>query len=151
MAVGNDTQFERFADFIGAPELADSKEFSTNEHRVRNREKLTLILNEIMAQKTSQHWLEGLDSIKVSCGPINRIDQVFENKQVLERDMKIQMDHPLSAEPVDLIGNPIKMSATPATYRRPPPTMGQHTDDVLSDMLGLSDADLSGLKERGVI
>ena len=77
-----------------------------------------------MAEKTSQHWLEGLESIKISCGPINQIDQVFENEQVLARDMKIQMDHPLSAEPVDLIGNPIKMSVTPPTYRRPPPTMG---------------------------
>ena len=65
--------------------------------------------------------------------------------------MKIKMDHPLSAEPVDLIGNPIKMSVTPPTYRRPPPTMGEHTDDILSDLLGLSDNDLAGLKERGVI
>ena len=151
VAVGNDAQFKRFATFIGAPELAEKKEFATNEHRVRNREKLTIILNEIMAEKTSQHWLEGLEGIKVSCGPINQIDQVFENEQVLARDMKIQMDHPLSAEPVDLIGNPIKMSATPPTYRRPPPTMGEHTDDILSDLLGLSDNDLAGLKERGVI
>ena len=151
VAVGNDAQFKRFAAFIGAPELAEKKEFATNEHRVRNRERLTIILNEIMAEKTSQHWLEGLESIKVSCGPINQIDQVFENEQVLARDMKIQMDHPLSAEPVDLIGNPIKMSVTPPTYRRPPPTMGEHTDDILSDLLGLSDNDLAGLKERGVI
>ena len=151
VAVGNDAQFKRFAAFIGAPELAEKKEFATNEHRVRNREKLTTILNEIMAEKTSQHWLEGLESIKVSCGPINQIDQVFENEQVLARDMKIQMDHPFSAEPVDLIGNPINMSATPPTYRRPPPTMGEHTDAILSDLLGLSDNDLAGLKERGVI
>ena len=151
VAVGNDAQFKRFAAFIGVPELAENNEFATNERRVRNRDKLTLILNDIMAQKSSQHWLEGLESIKVSCGPINRIDQVFENEQVLARDMKIQMDHPLSTEPVNLIGNPIKMSATPATYRRPPPTMGEHTDDVLSDLLGLHDDELASLKERGVI
>ena len=151
MAVGNDTQFERFTTFIGAPELAKDKEFATNEDRVRNREKLTLILNDIMAQKSSQHWLEGFESIKVSCGPINQIDQVFESAQVLARDMKIQMDHPFSAEPVDLIGNPIKMSATPTTYRQSPPTMGEHTDEVLSDLLGLSKEDLRGLTERGVI
>ena len=151
VAVGNDAQFNRFAAFIGAPELATNPDFATNENRVRNRDNLTLILNKIIVQKTSQYWLNGLESIKVSCGPINRIDQVFKNEQVLARDMKIQMDHPLSAEPVNLIGNPIKMSETPATYRLPPPTMGEHTDAVLRDLLGLSDNDLAGLKERGVI
>ena len=151
VAVGNDAQFERFAAFIGVPELAENKEFATNEHRVRNRDKLTLILNDIMSQKPSQYWLDGLESIKVSCGPINQIDKVFENEQVLARGMKIQMDHPLSPEPVDLIGNPINMSVTPPTYRRPPPTMGEHTSDVLRDLLGLSNNDLAGLKERGVI
>ncbi len=151
VAVGNDAQFKRFAEFIGAPELAEDDKYSTNDNRVRNRDDLALILNDVMAQKPSQHWLEGLENIKVSCGPIHRIDEVFDNEQVLAREMKIQMDHSLSPEPVDLIGNPIKMSETPATYRRPPPTMGQHTDDVLSELLGMSKEEREELKKRGII
>jgi len=151
VAVGNDAQFERFAEFIGAADLAENEKFATNDNRVRNRDELTLILNDIMAKEPSDHWLKGLEEIKVSCGPINRIDQVFDNEQVLAREMKIQMDHPLSPEPVDLIGNPIKMSETPATYRRPPPTMGEHTDDVLVELLEMSEEEREGLKERGVI
>lgn len=151
VAVGNDAQFKRFVEFIGAPELAEDDKYSTNDNRVRNRDDLTLILNDVMAQKPSQHWLEGLENIKVSCGPIHRIDEVFDNEQVLAREMKIQMDHSLSPEPVDLIGNPIKMSETPATYRRPPPTMGQHTDDVLSELLDMSKEEREELKKRGII
>ncbi len=151
VAVGNDAQFKRFVEFIGAPELAEDDKYSTNDNRVRNRDDLTLILNDVMAQKPSQHWLEGLENIKVSCGPIHRIDEVFDNEQVLAREMKIQMDHSLSPEPVDLIGNPIKMSETPATYRLPPPTMGQHTDDVLSELLDMSKEEREELKKRGII
>ena len=150
VAVGNDDQFKRYCDFAGVPDLAEDERFSTNDNRVRNRDELTELLNEVMRQKPSAHWLEGLEAVKVSCGPINTIDQVFENEQVLAREMKIEMDHPLADKPVSLIGNPIKMSATPATFRTPPPTMGQHTDEVLAELLDLSEEERQALKDRGV-
>ena len=102
-----------------------------------------------MSQKPSQYWLDGLESIKVSCG-VSQIDKVFENEQVLHA-AENPNGSSLSPEPVDLIGNPINMSVTPPTSRRPPPTMGEHTSDVLRDLLGLSNNDLASLKERGVI
>ncbi len=151
VAVGNDSQFVRFSKFIGAPELAEDERFSTNENRVRNRDELTEILNEIMRQKPSDHWLEGLEKIKVSCGPINTIDQVFDNEHVLARGMKIQMGHPLAPDPVNLIGNPIHMSETPPTYRSHPPMMGEHTDELLEELLDLSEEERQGLRDREVI
>ena len=151
IAVGNDTQFVRFANFIEVPELATNDRFATNENRVRNREELTSVLNKIIEKNTSEHWLFGLESIGISAGPINRIDQVFKNEQVLERGMKIEMDHSLSPDPINLIGNPIYMSETPPTYRHPPPTLGQHTELLLTELLDVSKIEIDRLKKLGVI
>ena len=151
IAVGNDNQFDRFAKFINMPELATDERFSTNDKRVINREILTQILNEKMLEKKSSYWLTGLEKIGISAGPINKINQVFENEQVLKRGMKIEMNHDLTDTVVNLIGNPIHMSATPPTYRCPPPILGQHTDEILTEILEMPQAKITKLKSEGVI
>ena len=152
LAVGNDAQFQRFCAFAGVPELANDEKFSTNEARVRNRDELTERLAPLLAGRASRHWIEGLETRNVSCGPINTIDQVFADPQVVARGMKLEMPHPAAGEaPVPLIASPIRMSATPPSYTYPPPMLGQHTDEVLEELLGLGPAELAALRERGVI
>ena len=151
IAVGNDNQFDRFAKFINMPELATDDRFSTNDKRVINREILTQILNGKMLEKKSNYWLTGLEKIGISAGPINKINQVFENEQVLKRGMKIEMNHDLTDTAVNLIGNPINMSETPPTYRCPPPILGQHTDEILTEILEIPLDKINRLKSEGVI
>ncbi len=106
----------------------------------------------VLAGRASRHWIEGLETRNVSCGPINTIDQVFADPQVVARGMKLEMPHPAAGEaPVPLIASPIRMSATPPSYAHPPPMLGQHTDEVLEELLGLGPEELAALRERGVI
>ena len=152
VAVGNDDQFKRYCEFAGVPELINDERFVTNKARVQNREALTRILNEVMRQNPSAYWLEELEKNKISCGPINNIDQVFADAQVVARDMRIEMNHPATGgEPVSLIGSPSKMSVTEVSYRHAPPMLGQHTEEVLEELLGLDAAECNRLREQGVI
>ena len=152
VAVGNDDQFKRYCEFAGVPELINDERFVTNKARVQNREALTQILNEVMRQNPSAYWLEELEKNKISCGPINNIDQVFADAQVVARDMRIEMNHPATGgEPVSLIGSPSKMSVTEVSYRHAPPMLGQHTEEVLEELLGLDAAECNRLREQGVI
>ena len=152
VAVGNDDQFKRYCEFAGVPELIDDERFVTNKARVQNREALTQILNEVMRQNPSAYWLEELEKNKITCGPINNIDQVFADAQVVARDMRIEMNHPATGgEPLSLIGSPSKMSVTEVSYRHAPPMLGQHTEEVLEELLGLDAAECNRLREQGVI
>ena len=152
VAVGNDDQFKRYCEFAGVPELIDDERFVTNKARVQNREALTQILNDVMRQKPSAYWLEALEKIKITCGPINNIDQVFDDAQVAARGMRIEMNHPATGgEPLSLIGSPSKMSVTEVSYRHAPPMLGQHTEEVLEELLGLDAAECNRLREQGVI
>jgi crotonobetainyl-CoA:carnitine CoA-transferase CaiB-like acyl-CoA transferase len=151
LAIGNETQFRKFCEFAGRPEIAVDERFATNPARMKNQAVLVPMLREIMKAKTRAHWLEGLEKLGVPCGPVNNIDQVFADPQVLARGMKIEMEHEPAGVRLPMIGSPIKMSATPPSYRRAPPTCGQHTDEVLSELLGLSAAEISRLRDRGVV
>ena len=151
LAIANDGQFDRFCGFADAAELCRDERFATNVERVRNRETLIPKLAAIIAARPSRHWLDGLEACNVSCGPINTIDQVFNDPHVRARGMEITMAHPLSENPVRLIGSPLKMSATPPSYDHPPPLLGQHTEALLGELLGLCDDDIAGLRGRGVI
>ncbi len=152
LAVGNDRQFGQFCELAGVPGLAVEERFATNAARVRNREELVPLLAEVTRQRPTAEWLAGLESRGVPCGPVNQVDEVFEDEQVRHRGMKIAMPHPCSGTgTVDLIGNPLKLSETPVSYRHTPPTLGQHTDQVLTDWLGLDTADLADLRRRGII
>jgi crotonobetainyl-CoA:carnitine CoA-transferase CaiB-like acyl-CoA transferase len=152
LAVGNDRQFQRFCELAGAPELAGDPRFATNTQRVVNREALYALLPDLTRRKTSAEWLEGLERLGVPAGPVYTLDQVFADPQVRQRDMKIEMPCPgIKDGKVDLIGNPIKFSQTPVQYRRPPPTLGQDTDQVLGELLDLGPEEIAALRDKGVI
>jgi crotonobetainyl-CoA:carnitine CoA-transferase CaiB-like acyl-CoA transferase len=152
LAVGNDGQFQRFCAFAGVPELAEDERFRGNGERLRHRAELTALLTPVVAAQPSRYWIEGLEAHNVSCGPINTIEQAFADPQVEARGMRIEMPHPaLGGDPAPLIASPIRMSETPASYRRAPPTLGQHTDEVLGELLGLGAAEIEALRGRGVI
>ena len=152
IAVGNDAQFERFCKFIGNEDLSAQERFQTNENRVINREALTKILNRLIENKTTEYWIKGLEKIKIASGPINQIDQAFKNPQVKYRDMEINMQHPLAdSDGIKLIANPIKMSRTPVNYRNAPPLLGQHTNEILEEVLEMGTDAISELKGKKVI
>ena len=152
LAVGNDAQFRRFCAFAGVPELAQDERFCTNSLRIGHRVELYAILIPIMRAWPTRYWVDGLEPLGVPCGPVNRIDQVFDDPQVKARGMRVDMAHDLAADgTVPLVANPIKMSATPPSYRTAPPTLGQHTDVVLRELLGCRDDDLAALRATGVI
>jgi crotonobetainyl-CoA:carnitine CoA-transferase CaiB-like acyl-CoA transferase len=152
LAIGNDGQFAKFAKFAGKPEWAENDKFKTNPARVRNRVELYGLIHGITSRKSQAHWIDGLTDLGVPCGPVNNIDQVFQDPQVLFRGMKVEMPHPLSGEgTVDLIGNPIKLSETPVDYHLAPPICGQHTDQVLHELLHMSDDDIAALRSKRVI
>ncbi|MDX1710659.1 MAG: CoA transferase, partial [Rhodovibrionaceae bacterium] len=119
---------------------------------VRNREALYDLLPAITRRKTQKEWDEGLAALGVPAGPVNTLDKVFADPQVQARNMQIRMPYPGSQNgEIDLIGCPIKMSETPVDYRHAPPTMGQHTEEVLGEMLGLDAAEIARLREAGTI
>jgi crotonobetainyl-CoA:carnitine CoA-transferase CaiB-like acyl-CoA transferase len=151
IAVGNDGQFQRFIGFAGRPELASDPRFATNDARVRNRELLIGLIAPLILAKPVAHWLSGLTALNVPCGPVNRLDQVFADPQVIHRAMEITMPHPLAPDGVQLIGNPLKLSATPVTYRRPPPLLGEHTEEVLGKLLGIDRHEQARLRASGII
>ena len=130
VAVGNDTQFRRYADVLGVPELAHDERFSTNRARVENRDVLVPLLQTQMLKRGKNEWLRLLTQADVPVGPINSVAEVFAEPQIRARGMQVNVPHPLNAE-LQLVGNPIKLSRTPVEYHRAPPTLGQHTDEVL--------------------
>ncbi|MEQ9814287.1 MAG: CaiB/BaiF CoA-transferase family protein [Azospirillaceae bacterium] len=136
LAVGNDGQFAKFAGAAGHPEWIDRPGFATNPERVGNRAEVVAAIAEVMRSRPRDWWLRELEAAGVPCGPINTIDQVFDDPHVQARGMRIAMDHKASGRPVDLIGSPIKMSATPPAYRHAPPACGENGNAVLADWLG---------------
>ncbi len=150
VAVGNDSQFVKFCEIIGHPELAQDERFMKNAGRVRNRETLIPILQGILLERNVMEWVEPLESSGVPAGPINNIAQTFEHPQVKYRKMKVELPHPLSGT-VPLVANPIRFSKTPVSYRTAPPMLGQHTQEVLSMLGGVSETDMKNLSEKGII
>jgi len=137
VAVGNDGQFARFCDVIGLPELADDPRFTRNTDRLANRDELIPTLVAQIAKLPQNQVVDGMEAANVPGGVINTLPQLFESEQVAERDMKIAMDFPTAATgQIELIGNPVKFSATPVSYRYPPPTCGEHSEEILNELLG---------------
>ncbi|MCU6435600.1 CoA transferase [Undibacterium sp. Jales W-56] len=150
VAAGNDGQYRKFVQAGDRQDLADDSRFISNPLRVRNREALVPLLAAMVQQKTKQEWIDALETAGVPCGPINSLDEVFENPQVIARHMQMDLPHP-SAGKVKLVGSPMKMSATPAVYPLAPPLLGQHTDQVLHDLLHYDDDKIAQLRQSGVI
>ena len=151
LGVGNDTQFRRFCAFAKAPELADDERFATNADRVRNRDDLIPLIAEVVARHPSGYWIEELEAISVPASPINTVAQAFADPQAKHRGMVREIGHPLSEKPLSMTANPIRMSRTPVKYRHAPPTLGQDTEAVLADLLDMDDAEVAGLRRRGIV
>jgi formyl-CoA transferase len=150
VAVGNDTQFASFCAVIGAPEWAGDGRFSTNPERVRHRDLLVGMISERLRAKTAREWLALLEPAGVPCGPINDLGQVFADPQVRHRGMEVRTPHAAAGE-VRMVANPMKFSATPIAHDTPPPTLGQHTEEILGAVLGMDGTRIQSLRERGVI
>ena len=152
MGANNDDQFRRFCELAVEPELARDPRFGTNPDRLKNRDALIAKVQDIMRRRTSAEWIHDLSAASLPVCPINDLAQVFADPHVQARGMKIAMPHGAAGgKPVDMIGNPIKMSATPVSYRRPPPTLGEHTDDVLTNVFGISPEEISRLRAEKII
>jgi crotonobetainyl-CoA:carnitine CoA-transferase CaiB-like acyl-CoA transferase len=152
LAIGNDSQFQKFCAFSGKQEWATDARFKTNPARVANRVECYRLVNGLTETKPTAYWMEGLEKLGVPVGPVNDIGQVFSDPQVLARGMKVRMPHPSAGSGhVDLIGNPIKLSDSPVDYKRPPPTCGQHTDEVLKELLFLEDQQIADLRAKGIV
>jgi crotonobetainyl-CoA:carnitine CoA-transferase CaiB-like acyl-CoA transferase len=135
VAVGNDAQFARLAESAGHAEWAGDDRFATNAARVANRAVLIPLLRQATVMKTTAEWISTLESLAVPCGPINRLPEVFDDPQVVARGLRIDVPHPAFGS-VPLVACPIRLSATPVQYRSAPPTLGEHTAEVLAEWLG---------------
>ena len=150
LGVGNDAQFARFCEVAGRPEWARDPRYARNAERVRRRDELVPMIAEVVRTRAQADWLAALEAVGVPCGPINRLDQVFADRQVEARKMRIDLPHPLSGT-VPQVGNPLNFSGTPVAYSRAPPLLGEHTASVLRERLGLGDDRLAELAARGII
>ncbi|MDO9438011.1 CaiB/BaiF CoA-transferase family protein [Hydrogenophaga sp.] len=150
LAVGNDGQFAKFCAVAGCPELADDARFAQNQNRVRHRVVLVPKLAELLKTRGKADWLTALEAAKVPCGPINNLAEVFADEHVRSREMVQTWAHPLS-DAVDLVASPIKLGATPVRNDLPPPLLGEHTAEVLSEWLGAAPARLTELKRTGAV
>ena len=149
VAVGNDGLWRRYAGAIGRPELADDDRFTTNAERVRHRDVLIPLLAHIMATRTTKDWVDALNSAGVPVGPIQTVDEALADPQVLARGMVAEVQHP-TAGALNLVNCPIHLTRTPAQVRTPPPLLGQHTDEVLSE-LGFDDATIASMHAAGTV
>ena len=152
LAIANDRQFKEFCEYAKISNLINDPKFKTNSSRVKNRCDLNKIINKIIKKKTIKQWVEGLVKVNVPCGPINNIQQVFEDKQVKSRKMVISMKHSKSKnKKIKLIANPINFSESKIQYKKPPPKLGQDTISVLKKFLKLDSKDLLDLKKKKII
>jgi crotonobetainyl-CoA:carnitine CoA-transferase CaiB-like acyl-CoA transferase len=150
LAIGNDNQFRKFCVAAGIPEVAEDPRFLDNIGRTANREACVDALAVAIKTKTTAEWVALLEPVGVPCGPINRLDDVYADPQVRHRGMKIEVPHPLSGV-VPLVANPIKYSRTPIAYDAPPPLLGQHTNEVLSTMLGKTSEEIAALRAKRIV
>jgi formyl-CoA transferase len=150
LAVGNDGQFAKFCEAAGVPAYARDPRFAKNADRVRNRATLVPLLDVVMKARRQREWLESLEPLGVPCGPINTLDQVFADPQVLARGMRRDLGHPLAGS-VPQVAAPFHYSRTPLGYERPPPLLGEHTAAVLRDVLGYDESRIAGLRDAHVI
>jgi crotonobetainyl-CoA:carnitine CoA-transferase CaiB-like acyl-CoA transferase len=149
LAIGNDGQFAKFCAAAGHAEWASDERFATNAARVSNRQTLIPLIQAVTQTRSTRAWVSMLENVGVPCGPIHTVDQVYQDPQVQARQMTFDMHHP-TAGPIPLVANPIRMSHTPVDYRHAPPMLGQHTREVLAEVLGMTEDSLNDLKQQGV-
>ena len=150
LAVGNDKQFAHLCELVGRPELGSDERFATNAVRVNNREELIALLKSIFSLRSVDEWLSMLEAAGIPCGSINTLDKVFAGPQVAAREMLVTMEHPTIGD-LPLVGSPLSFSGTPVEYKLPPPLLGQHTREILREILGYSEEEIESLKANDVI
>jgi crotonobetainyl-CoA:carnitine CoA-transferase CaiB-like acyl-CoA transferase len=150
VACGNDNLFRKFCEVAGQPALADDARFATNGKRVANRAELTRILSEIMVKRSMRQWLDALEAAGVPCGPINSLEQVFAEPQAVARGLRMEMPHPTAGK-VSLVRSPMRFSETPVQHEVPPPTLGQHTEEILRDLLKKNPSEIAKLRSEGIV
>ena len=150
IGVANQKLWVKFCKVIGKEEWIDDPRFASNPKRVENRELIISLVAEVMAQKTCDDWMELLVNASIPCGPVNDMEHLFADPQLLHRDMVVEVPHP-SIGTLRLGGIPIKYSQTPGTVRLPPPLLGEHTDEILTEVLGYSPEKIEALRGAGAI
>ncbi|MCM2343368.1 MAG: CoA transferase [Alphaproteobacteria bacterium] len=151
IAVGNDAQFARLATLLGHDEWLKDDRFITNRARVAHRDIIVNLISTITPTRPVADWVTALQEIDVPAGPVNRMDQVFAMEQIQARGMEIEMNHPTSPLPIHLVGSPLKLSENPVDYRLPPPRCGEHTQQILNELLNKSSEDLAELIKNNVV
>ena len=151
LSIGNDPTFARFCEGFGLAHLLQDERFATNAARVTNRKLVTDTLTPVMQLHGTEWWVERLEALKIGCGPINTLEKVFADPHVQARGVVVQMPHAAASDGVKVIANPVRLSETPPDYRLPPPVLGEHTEEVLGERLGLSAQRLAALRAAGVI
>lgn len=150
LAVGNDAQFARFAALVGHPEWAADGRFATNAARVHNREAIDALAAGALSQRTTASWVQTLRADGIPCGGVNAVHEALDDPQALAREMVLTTQHP-TAGALRMLGFPIKLSGTPMRISHPPPLLGQHTEEVLTQNLGLDQAAIAALRDSGAI
>ena len=152
LAIANDRQFKNFCEFSGLYDLCENSKFKSNSSRVKNRKELNKIIGKTILKKTIKEWVQGLTKINVPCGPINNIEQVFNDPQVKSRKMKINMKHKKSKTgKINIIGSPMNFSVSKIKYKKTPPTLGEDTKKFLKKFLKISIPEIKKLKDEGII
>jgi formyl-CoA transferase len=150
VGVANEKQWGLLCDLLARPEWKTDSRFAANRDRVTNRDELVAALNQIFSQRDANDWLTDLAKAGLPCGRINSIPEVFAHPQAQAREMTLESEH-ASAGTVHLPGFPYKFSQTPAEIHRPPPLLGEHSEEVLTSLLGYSPEDVAGLRDKGAI
>ena len=150
LAVGNDGQFRKFCEVAGIAGLADDPRYATNKARVANRAELIPQLRQATVFKTTAQWIALLEAAGVPCGPINDLQQVFADPQVQSRGLSFDLPNALGSR-TPQVASPLRLSDTPVAYHSAPPLLGQHTDALLQGVLGMSEGQITALREAGVI
>ena len=149
LAVGSERIWERFCEGMDMPELRDNPDYKTNIERAQNREKIVPYLQEVFIKQPVNHWVEKLQAVSVPCGPINDLEDVFSDPQLLSRDMFVEISHPTLGK-IKQTGLPLKFSRTPGGLDRPPPLLGEHNHEVLKE-IGFSTSEIEKLETQNVI
>lgn len=149
-AAGNDGQWRKFCRAAGRPEWADDERFATNQARLQNRTTIVAMLNELFGKRDASDWLALCDEIGIPAAPINNLKQVFSDPQVKARELQIEVPHP-TAGMLPLLASPLNIPTNPTQVRYPPPTLGQHTEAILKELLDYGPSDIDGLRQEQVI